>query len=133
MSIDPSLWGESGWVFLHSIALAYPNNPSDIDKKNIKNFFTITGDVLPCTRCRDNFKQHLKKFPLSDEVLSSKLGIVTWINNINNEVDKEVAKMKKQNAENEKNKGKNTESDTTITLIIIIIVCLLAYYLTKKV
>jgi hypothetical protein len=140
MSIDPSVWGEPGWVFLHSIALTYPNKPSSDDKKNIKNFFTVAGKVLPCHRCRDNYKKHLTKFPLNDKAVSSRLDLVTWLNNVNQEVDKEVAKMKKQLAvQNKKQQQtitktsvKSEPSNMSMTLIIVMIVCALIYYLIKK-
>ena len=37
--MDPEVWGPHGWYFLHSITLAYPDNPTDDDKTYHKNFF----------------------------------------------------------------------------------------------
>ena len=38
--MNPEVWGPPAWTFLHSITLAYPDNPSDIDKSNYENFFS---------------------------------------------------------------------------------------------
>jgi hypothetical protein len=33
-NINPNIWGTHGWTFMHYITLAYPENPSEEDKKN---------------------------------------------------------------------------------------------------
>ena len=43
--IDKNSWGEYLWHTIHFVALGYPNNPSDIDKKNYKNFFEIKNNL----------------------------------------------------------------------------------------
>ena len=37
--MDPEIWGPSTWIFLHTITLNYPNNPTIYDKQNYKNFY----------------------------------------------------------------------------------------------
>ena len=39
--MDPEIWGPSAWIFLHTITLNYPNNPTIYDKQNYKNFLLI--------------------------------------------------------------------------------------------
>lgn len=82
------IWGPHAWIFLHSIALEYPNNPSEIDKKNMISFFNSLGNVLPCYKCKVNFKKHIKDKPLTDEILSSKNNLVKWLIDIHNSVNK---------------------------------------------
>ena len=86
-NIDPKLWGPSYWKMLHYITLAYPNNPTENDKTDIKNLFKALHPVLPCQKCRNNFNDHLKKFPLDEKALSSKATLVMWLINIHNEVN----------------------------------------------
>ena len=31
-NINPSIWGEPGWIFLHSITFSYPEKPTKEDK-----------------------------------------------------------------------------------------------------
>ena len=87
-NIDPRVWGPSGWEFLHYITLAYPDNPTEIDKENAKIFFPLVGKMLPCQICRSNFASHLKKFPLDDQVLENRYNLVNWLINIHNEVNR---------------------------------------------
>ena len=37
--MNPKIWGPGGWLFLHSITLNYPENPTENDKMYHKNFF----------------------------------------------------------------------------------------------
>jgi len=38
------IWGPHAWIFLHSISLEYPDNPTNIDKNNMKNFIDYEKD-----------------------------------------------------------------------------------------
>lgn len=85
--MNPNVWGKHAWFFLHSITLAYPQCPSEEDKKNIKNFFENLHLVLPCPKCKINYKAHLDKTPLTDDILSSKYKLISWLINIHNQVN----------------------------------------------
>ena len=37
--MEPEIWGPNAWTFLHTITLNYPENPSEDDKQNHKDFF----------------------------------------------------------------------------------------------
>ena len=69
--MDPEIWGPHAWIFLHSITLNYPNNPTMYDKQHYKTFFTSLQNILPCDWCSRNYKLHLKKFPI-DKYLNCK-------------------------------------------------------------
>lgn len=86
--MDPLVWGPHGWIFLHSITLAYPDCPNKADKEAIKTFFTHLGPILPCDKCRHNFDNHLKKYPLTEKILCSRESLVRWLIDIHNEVNK---------------------------------------------
>ena len=53
--MNTEVWGSCGWLFLHSVALNYPVNPTYNDKVYMKTFFEMVGKVLPCNSC----KKHL--------------------------------------------------------------------------
>ena len=36
--MEAKIWGPHAWIFLHSITMAYPENPTDNDKKYMKIF-----------------------------------------------------------------------------------------------
>ena len=64
--MDPSIWGPHAWFFLHSITLAYPENPTIIDKENMRTFFNAFYKVLPCNTCVMNYTNHIKQLPLTE-------------------------------------------------------------------
>jgi len=51
----PTVWGPKGWFFLDSIALGYPENPSDDEKLAAKNMINSLQHLLPCYGCRVHF------------------------------------------------------------------------------
>jgi hypothetical protein len=86
-NIDPKTWGPAYWKMLHYMTFAYPDNPTENDKTDVINFFKALQPMLPCQKCRNNFNNHLKKFPLDENALSSKLNLIIWLINIHNEVN----------------------------------------------
>lgn len=92
--MNPDIWGPHAWFFLYSVALAYPENPTDKDKKNYYNFYMSIMDILPCLKCRIHYTEHLQKYPLTDEILSSKLKLFKWVHTIHNEVKESQGKKK---------------------------------------
>jgi hypothetical protein len=87
MSLNPKIWGPKAWFFFHSVTLAYPDCPTEEEKIKTKTFFLSLDAVLPCAKCRKNFKDHIIKFPLTDDVLNDKKKLVVWLLNIHNEVN----------------------------------------------
>jgi len=87
--MDPRIWGPGAWLFLHSISLNYPHDPTERDKEDITNFFTLVGRLLPCFYCRDNYARHIKEFPIQT---GSKKDLVYWLIDIHNDVNKELGK-----------------------------------------
>lgn len=84
----PQYWGPPGWIFLQSIAMTYPENPTAQDKQNYQLYFSLLQNVLPCDKCRINCANHLKSHPLDDKVMSSRLNLVMWLIDVHNEVNK---------------------------------------------
>jgi len=82
--IDTKVWGKHGWIFLHLVSLAYPENPTLENKKTYKNFYLNVGQILPCYKCRVNYSKHLEKYPLTDKVVESRENLVNWLINIHN-------------------------------------------------
>lgn len=91
-NIDPTIWGPPLWKFMHYFTLSYPENPTEEDKDNLYNFFLTIQTVLPCEKCRYNFKSHLEKTPLTEEIMSSNIKVVRWLFDIHNEVNKTTNK-----------------------------------------
>ena len=85
--MNPDIWGPSAWMFLHSVSLAYPKNPTDIDRINYGNFFNNLQPILPCLKCSNNYLQHIQEEPIENH-LDNKESLVKWLINIHNKVNK---------------------------------------------
>lgn len=132
-NINPKLWGPKFWPMLHYVTLAYPNDPSDDDKNDMRNFFITFQNVIPCEKCRKHFKNHLEIFPLDANTLSSKTQLMTWLVNMHNAVNAMLGK-KKVDVDDMINKYAHGEMDdntydvkiiTTILLSVLIVVIIM--------
>lgn len=131
MGLDPNIWGPKGWFFLHSIALTYPPNPTDEDKKNYKVFFETLGGVLPCLDCQNHYKKNIKKLPIDDNLENNKK-LNRWLVEIHNEVNKSTGKPLVNYNEYIENYKKIYENKTNylyyIIIILFIIILFFIYY-----
>jgi hypothetical protein len=89
MNLNPKVWGPHAWFFLDSIMLSLPNKLNNEQKNIYKNFFTSLQYILPCEGCRNHYTENLKKYPLTDQILSNKENMIKWLLNIHNSVRQE--------------------------------------------
>ncbi len=139
MYMGPDVWGPHGWKFLHFVSIGYPENPTEIEKKKYKTFFTLIKDVLPCSLCGNNYKKHLKEYPLTDKILQDKSKLISWCIKMHNLVniennskvydDNEALKLilKEKSCPKE---GSNKEF--LIVIVIMMIVIALVFYKNLK-
>ena len=138
MYMGPDVWGPHGWKFLHFVTIGYPENPTENDKKRYKSFFSLLKHILPCNICSDNYKGHIEKYPLTDDILSDKSKFINWgikmhnlVNIENNSKvysDEEALKLILQEKECKKDISYNKE----IVIICITISLLLFLILYKQ-
>ena len=83
--MNPKIWGPHAWIFLHSITLNDPKNPTLEQKEQYKNFFLNLQHVIPCEKCAYNYKQKLKKNPIK---LDNKKMLIEWLIEIHNDINK---------------------------------------------
>ena len=88
LNFNPNIWGPKGWFFIDTIILSYPNNPTELEKKQYRNFFYSFPVILPCKKCRIHFNEYIEQNPLNDEILSSKDNIIKWILQSHNNIRK---------------------------------------------
>lgn len=67
-----TVWGPGMWHALHTISFNYPVNPTNTDKHNYKNYILSLKHVLPCGKCRKNFRKNLKRLPLTMSQMQSR-------------------------------------------------------------
>ena len=137
-NFEPNIWGPHAWFFLETITMAYPTDPTYNEKKMAENFFNSLQFMIPCEKCRNNYKQHLKLFPLTEKVLSSRDNLFMWIINVHNSIHKNKQKsyddtfkyymdqynfkINEENKINKKSKMKNILFFIFMFTIIIIII-----------
>jgi FAD-linked sulfhydryl oxidase len=137
--MDPKIWGKHTWIFLHSITLNYPDNPTDEEITNHYNFFTNLSNILPCYKCREHYKLNLKKKKLTKKILKSKELFIKWLIDIHNTVNisnnkniESYGKIMKYYDELYNNPSKCTNNILIYILIILIIIFILLIYFNKK-
>jgi hypothetical protein len=91
--MDPSFWGKSTWLYLHTLTFNYPENPTESDKLKYYNYFKQLPEFLPCPACASSFKQYFEYIPIS-EYLDDIHGITFWLYTIHFIVN---LKLKKKN------------------------------------
>ena len=91
INFAPYLWGKHGWIFFNHVALSYPQNPTDEEKRAYKSFFTEVQHILPCLSCSINYKKHLKELPI-DNFLGSSDDLFSWTIKMQNKVNEHLKK-----------------------------------------
>lgn len=89
--MEPRVWGKYIWTSIHIIALGYPENPTQEDKDNYKNFYINLWRVIPCYKCSINYKKHLEELPI-DNHLNDNISLFRWTVDFHNIVNKELGK-----------------------------------------
>ena len=90
-----SVWGPAAWMVLHTVSFNYPVNPTIEDRKKYRDYILSFGKVLPCGKCRENFKYTLERMPVTDEVLASRECFSRYIYKLHNDVNARLQKKAK--------------------------------------
>jgi len=138
----PEYWGKYGWGFFHMVAKDYPENPTDEDKEHYRDYYTSIQYVLPCSKCRLNYKNHLKKLPITDEVLSNRQNLIHWTIDVHNIVNHYTGKPMLTYSEGmeeidklsnpEKNIFSNGASYLLLIILLVILGFIIYYYVKNK-
>jgi len=91
MQFPPSVWGPFFWHTMHIVALGYSKNPTYTDKKCAKEFYESLAFLLPCSICREHYKEYLQEKPIST-FLDSRTDLIKWTVQIQNKVNKMLGK-----------------------------------------
>jgi hypothetical protein len=91
MQFPPSVWGPFFWHTIHIVALGYPKNPTYTDKKCAKEFYESLAFLLPCSVCREHYKEYLQAKPIST-FLDSRTDLIKWTIQNHNNVNKMLGK-----------------------------------------
>ena len=89
--MNQKIWGPHLWFVLHTMSFNYPLSPTYKDKKHYKTFIESLQYVLPCSKCRKNFKRNLRETP---PILTSRKAFVYWLIDFHNEVNTMTGKKR---------------------------------------
>lgn len=134
-NMDPKKWGKYHWGMIYCVIINYPDNPTDEDKKVILEFYRLLQSLLPCENCRYHYGSYLVKYPLTDNILSSRSKLLNWTIDINNEINRRLGKKEYTveeviNYYTKSNQNNNTQY-ITIFLLIALIILLICYIKLK--
>tara|TARA_B110001469_G_C9638905_1_gene320888 strand:+ start:458 stop:877 length:420 start_codon:yes stop_codon:yes gene_type:complete len=137
--MNAEIWGPHAWMFLHSITLVYPHQPTTEEEQYYYNFFDNLQNILPCEICKSHYKQHLIDYPLMDN-LNSKDSLIRWLINVHNKINimkgkpewtyQEVIDHYDKIYENPYIKLRNNTGLWIFLLLIGLFICI--YYIKKK-
>ena len=131
-NIKPSVWGPHGWKFMHFVSLGYPENPSQGDKRQYKEFYESLQHILPCGACAQNYKLNLQDMPI-DNSLDSRDTLIKWVIDIHNRVNQETGKktMIHEEALNLYLKQQSPLFDYGFKLLVLVILLVFLYNAIK--
>jgi cytidine deaminase len=79
-----SYWGNRQWYWYHLISYSAPEKIElPIERIYIELLYYMTK-LLPCHKCYDHFKEHVKKYPIK---FNSRDNMIKWFIEMHNEVN----------------------------------------------
>ena len=115
MGYNAELWGSEGWHFIHFICLNYPDQPTEVDKREYKKFFELLPIVMPCPPCGYHFEENMKTDPIR---LDSKKELFEWSIDMHNKVndmnEKKILSYEEAYAEIWKNTKRRMDSEAQV-------------------
>lgn len=83
------MWSPFFWRTFYMMTITYPENPTEQDKQETKEWFELTTKKLPCPDCRREFTQLMKQYPI-DSYLDSPKHLQQWLWNQHKRVNERV-------------------------------------------
>lgn len=84
-------WGAPAWRTLHAMAWAWPERPTEAERRDMRAFLYLFARHLPCAVCARHFRRFLDERDL-DRALASKMDLVTLLHEAHNAVNVRLGK-----------------------------------------
>ena len=89
------VWGPATWFFMHTVSFNYPAKPTPQQRRQYFAWIKSMGNVLPCGKCRENFKDNLCAAGFGMEVMQSRDTFSRFVWRLHDEVNKLLHKKSK--------------------------------------
>lgn len=135
--MNPKYWGPPGWVFIHSIAYGYPENPSSDEQLAMIDFLNSLQHILPCKTCSELYKKDIKELPNLTSTVKNRDLLIKWVNKMHNKVNENLNKKQYSDKEyenyyyNNDNFNKKTNSNFYLIITLIIVFISIIYYILQ--
>jgi hypothetical protein len=87
------VWGPMGWMVLHSISVAYPDEPSQSEKMLLNEFMNAFANTITCINCRQHFGSIFAGYKRSVPTwANSKRDLFLAVCRLHNTVNKKIYK-----------------------------------------
>jgi hypothetical protein len=87
--VTPEAIGWAGWTILHTTSAAFPNQPSEAQRKDMRDFIRSWSRVYPCSICAYHMRQQLQIMPPD---VSNKRALSRWTCELHNSVNSMLGK-----------------------------------------
>uniref|UniRef100_A0A914L6J4 Sulfhydryl oxidase n=2 Tax=Meloidogyne incognita TaxID=6306 RepID=A0A914L6J4_MELIC len=87
--LDKDQLGRSTWNLLHTMSVYYPDDPTEKEKQNTKDFLSSLSRTYPCEHCAADFREDLKRNP---PILTNKKLFSQWMCEAHNRVNLKLGK-----------------------------------------
>jgi len=84
--------GRQTWFFLHTLAAKYPEHPSEVDKRTMRNLVAALGQHYPCKLCREHLKLKLMDPELGPVRVENRQELASWFCELHNMVNLDTGK-----------------------------------------
>lgn len=81
--------GRAGWTILHTVAAHFPDNPTEKDKQNARDFIYSFAQLYPCRHCAEGLRIHLEESPPN---FDNRENLSLWVCRIHNIINEELGK-----------------------------------------
>uniref|UniRef100_A0A914XBT9 Sulfhydryl oxidase n=1 Tax=Plectus sambesii TaxID=2011161 RepID=A0A914XBT9_9BILA len=87
--LDKDALGRGTWGLLHTMAAAYPEKPTENDRKGVVSFMNLLSNMYPCEYCAKDLRQDLAKDPPDTKNHSA---FSLWMCKLHNRVNEKLGK-----------------------------------------
>lgn len=84
------VWSFYKWRDMYSVAVTYPDNPSEEDMDQVEAYMRAQAHLMPCLKCAPHFSKHVNSS--IKEARKSRKNLLLWLFSVHNDVNSRTGK-----------------------------------------